>query len=284
MNVADVAGNRILLDVMNWALVALGLALPIYALLRRRFPGKGWGAGGHPAGRDCDALDLVVAVGFVLLWRFTLGHMTGGGSSGAGGSAGEALDLKDVIAGALFQLALGSFLTFYLHTLRMRSLVAWTGIRRHPPALVLGWALVFLVPAFFALYAVQDWSSHHLLDPAGLEDTPQPAVESFIHAPMVLRLALAITAVGIAPVMEEFLFRGFIQQAVKKFTDVPFAVIFSGLVFALAHQHLGSLLPLGLLGMTLAAAYEITGSLAVVVLMHALFNLASLGLLTLGGQ
>ncbi len=35
---------------------------------------------------------------------------------------------------------------------------------------------------------------------------------------------------------------------------------------------------------TLAAAYEITGSLAVVVLMHALFNLASLGLLTLGGQ
>ena len=277
---ADEAANRILLDVMHWALLALGLALPLYALLRRRLPHRNWGGGGHPAGEGCDAADLVVAVGFVLLWRLMIGHSA---SVPATGAHSARLNLQDVAAGALFQLAIGSFLTFYLHTLRMRNLVAWTGILRHPPALVLGWALVFLVPAFFALYGVQDWSVRSLLEPAGLDDGPQPAVDSFIHAPTLLRLALGVTAVGIAPVIEEFLFRGFIQQAVKKFTDLPFAVIFSGVVFALAHQHLGSLIPLGLLGMALALAYEITGSLAVVVLMHALFNLASLGLLTLGG-
>jgi len=75
-----------------------------------------------------------------------------------------------------------------------------------------------------------------------------------------------------APVMEELVFRGVFFSEGVKFLGRGYALIASGLFFAVIHSNLLSLVPLTLLGILFAIAYEKTRTLAVPVLMHAFFN------------
>ncbi|MDP7309440.1 MAG: CPBP family intramembrane metalloprotease, partial [Roseibacillus sp.] len=70
-------------------------------------------------------------------------------------------------------------------------------------------------------------------------------------------------------------FRGYIYVVVKRFTNIPFAVIFSGLLFGAVHGNLLALLPLTILGIVLALAYEYTGSLWAPIAIHFCFNAAT---------
>jgi membrane protease YdiL (CAAX protease family) len=90
------------------------------------------------------------------------------------------------------------------------------------------------------------------------------------------RVIMAVAAVIVAPLVEETVFRGFVYGVVKRFTDPIFAAIVSSALFALAHFHLGSAVPLFVLALGFVGAYERTGSLLVPMLMHALFNAISL--------
>ena len=79
-------------------------------------------------------------------------------------------------------------------------------------------------------------------------------------------------AIVTAPLTEELLFRGFLYGVVKRITDRWFAAVFTAMIFALVHLHVGSAPPLFLLGLCLAIAYEQTGCLLVPSFMHAMFN------------
>ena len=92
--------------------------------------------------------------------------------------------------------------------------------------------------------------------------------------PLVLGLVAMVACVG-APLAEEVVFRGYIYAAVKRFTNIPFAVIFSGLLFGAVHGNLLALLPLTVLGIVLALAYEYTGSLWAPIAIHFCFNAAT---------
>ena len=92
--------------------------------------------------------------------------------------------------------------------------------------------------------------------------------------PLVLGLVAVVACVG-APLAEEVVFRGYIYAAVKRFTNIPFAVIFSGLLFGAVHGNLLALLPLTVLGIVLALAYEYTGSLWAPIAIHFCFNAAT---------
>ena len=56
----------------------------------------------------------------------------------------------------------------------------------------------------------------------------------------------------------------------------------TSLIFALVHQHIGTMVPLFSLGLVLVLAYELTGSLLVPIFIHALFNLGSTALILMG--
>ena len=51
-----------------------------------------------------------------------------------------------------------------------------------------------------------------------------------------------------------------------------FAAIFTSLIFACVHRYVGGLVPLFVLSMGFAVAYEMTGCLLVPIIMHAFFN------------
>ena len=86
------------------------------------------------------------------------------------------------------------------------------------------------------------------------------------------RIMIIVFAVGIAPVVEEFVFRFFIYGVLKRYFGILLGVILSALLFAAAHAHFPSFVPLFALGSCFAIAYEWSGSILVSMTMHSLFN------------
>jgi membrane protease YdiL (CAAX protease family) len=86
---------------------------------------------------------------------------------------------------------------------------------------------------------------------------------------------IVILACVVAPIVEELLFRGFLFNALLRYTPVWLAVVLCGALFGLAHNqpgNLGALAPLAAVGMVLATIYYRSGSLVAAMLAHASFN------------
>ena len=90
------------------------------------------------------------------------------------------------------------------------------------------------------------------------------------------RIMIIVFAVAIAPVIEEFLFRFFLYGVLKRYFGRFLGMIVNALLFAAAHTHLPSFVPLFILGSCFTIAYEWSGSILVSMTMHALFNSLSL--------
>lgn len=96
---------------------------------------------------------------------------------------------------------------------------------------------------------------------------------------MSIRLLGAFTAIVLAPVTEECIFRGAIYRFLKtKMTPLQAGVL-SSVLFAGIHCNLAAFLPLFLLGLLLVKAYEAKGHIAVPIIFHGLFNFNTIFLL-----
>lgn len=96
------------------------------------------------------------------------------------------------------------------------------------------------------------------------------------------RLAMIVAAVVVAPVVEEFIFRGYLYGVLRRYLGFGAGLVLNAALFAGIHLHVPSLAPLFVFALCLTLAYERTGSLLVPMAMHALFNALSVALLLLG--
>jgi membrane protease YdiL (CAAX protease family) len=100
-----------------------------------------------------------------------------------------------------------------------------------------------------------------------------PLLELVLTTGDPLALAcLAITAVVVAPLFEETLFRGVLLPVLTRHWGAAAGVGLSALIFGLAHLSLGELTPLTLLGLALGWLRLRHGRLGPCVLMHGLWN------------
>jgi membrane protease YdiL (CAAX protease family) len=107
----------------------------------------------------------------------------------------------------------------------------------------------------------------------GGDSNKQSIVEFFSGSRTIEeRIMIIVFAVAIAPVVEEFVFRFFIYGVLKRYFGWLAGVILSAGLFAAAHAHFPSFVPLFVLGSCFAIAYEWSGSLLVSMTMHSLFN------------
>ena len=93
------------------------------------------------------------------------------------------------------------------------------------------------------------------------------------------RIMIIVFAIAVAPVIEEFLFRFFFYNVIKRYLGRLVGVTFSALLFAAAHAHFPSFVPLFVLGSCFAIAYEWSGSILVAMTMHSLFKSLTLAAL-----
>jgi membrane protease YdiL (CAAX protease family) len=97
------------------------------------------------------------------------------------------------------------------------------------------------------------------------------------------RLAVVLSAVIAAPIVEEFFFRRVLQGWLDRWVPRGGAVPLSAAIFAALHLRQGlAPVPLFLLGLVLGELVRRTGSLVPAILLHTLFNAVSVGLLFLG--
>ena len=92
---------------------------------------------------------------------------------------------------------------------------------------------------------------------------------------------LAFFAVGLAPVAEEFIFRGMLYPFIKQLGWPRLAFVGVSFMFALIHFDAGTFLALFALALILTWLYEITDNLLASITVHALFNGANLVMLAL---
>ena len=86
------------------------------------------------------------------------------------------------------------------------------------------------------------------------------------------KLLLVFTAVVVAPVTEELVFRGYLHGVLRQIGGRWCGILVNSLIFAGIHGHIPSLAGLFIFAVALSLIYERTGSLWTNLLMHAGFN------------
>jgi len=124
------------------------------------------------------------------------------------------------------------------------------------------------------------WSSLlNILQQSGLIDEvpPQELITLFESGgnPIAIGL-LVIFAIVLAPIVEEFVFRGCVYRFLKSQTAPIYAQIISGSIFSMMHANVLSFMPLVVVGILLARVYEKEGHILVSICFHAFFNAFSL--------
>ncbi len=242
-----------------------------YHIAYRLAPLRRWSSHGTVPTSEFGITDIFLAI-VLLVFLFLL--QRGGAEPGAAKQVAQDTT-QATLGGALMivnVLVMGAVPLAYLGLVKNISLSELFGLRRLKITTAFLWAVCGLIAVLIPV-ALASGASNSLLNFMGLDTSPQDAVQLIGNTKSPLALGLMIfAAVVAAPLAEEIIFRGFLYPVIKRYSDRFFAALLSGLFFALAHSHLGSLLPLLVLGIALAAAFEISGSLLVPIGIHALFN------------
>lgn len=136
------------------------------------------------------------------------------------------------------------------------------GFRRFKASAVL-WVLLA-----FVVYILIAWGYSELVT-LPEEDLPK---ELGAESGTAFAVAAGIVIVGIAPLTEEFFFRGYVYASLRNGIGVFPAALASGAIFGLLHFEPLTMVPLTALGVVLALLYERTGSLWPSIGLHAVNN------------
>ena len=180
--------------------------------------------------------------------------------------------ISDAILNNIIFLMIGAFVFSFGSFIRGRNPNQVFGINKISFGKVLAWGFGAMVPVYillgFGSFITQ------LIIPSK-EQTPemQEIVQTMISSnDITIRIAILFSAIIVAPIVEEIIFRGYIYPALKRYSHGLFAGFMTSLLFAVVHGHVEGLVPLLFLAIILTLCYEKTGSIFVPILIHALFN------------
>jgi len=253
-----------------FSLILLAFGIAIYSRLIARLRR----AGGEVGAASFDLPDLLVSI--------VLASFFGGLVVRAALKRAEAAEMtpEQVLPSSLMFVGFVAGLCFFLFFRGIRISEVF-GFARVSAARVAGWAALLLLAAFPFVGAANAITLFTLKN----EAAEQPLVKLFRSAAergdaSTIGIVL-LAGVVLAPVCEEFLFRGFFYGVGKRYAGARLSGLLTAALFAAFHASLTSLPGLFVLAVALTLAYERTGSLAVPMTMHALFNATSLALLYL---
>jgi membrane protease YdiL (CAAX protease family) len=137
-------------------------------------------------------------------------------------------------------------------------------------------AIVSMIIALPLIIVLLDFSIR-IFTSIGWETKQQAAVTMIEHAALPwTEVYLALFTVLIAPVAEEFIFRGALYPLIKQAGFPRLAFLGVNLAFAAIHLDLVRFLPLFVLGLIFTWLYEITDNLLAPITAHIIFNTVNL--------
>ena len=100
---------------------------------------------------------------------------------------------------------------------------------------------------------------------------PSDLPREWADAPVSFAI-IAISAIIVAPLVEEIFFRGFMYQALRRTMAILPAALLTSLVFGIAHIDPAIIIPIAVVGMILLGIYRWTGNLWSSIITHAGYN------------
>jgi membrane protease YdiL (CAAX protease family) len=163
------------------------------------------------------------------------------------------------------------FLFLRLHRTGWRAAFGFRGPKiKHPVLLTLGFMIVFLV-----VWLLQG-ASIEVLKKLGWSPESQMAVLLLLKAKSWwVTVYFGLFAVVIAPVAEEFIFRGMLFPFVRQLGFPKLAWFGVSALFAAIHMNVPTFVPLFVFALALTWLYEKTDNLLAPITAHALFNAAN---------
>lgn len=231
----------------------------------------------HDAGEPEDAFAVPFSIFDALamvLWSFVAQYLVVG-TALAAGVVEVGSDLSGQPEAALTLQIVGQVLTLVglVAYLSARGALSWRLLgpvrprwRHVAMGIGLGWVGLLLV-------LVSSEFVNRSFGP--FQDPEQFALEVSTTSGIVLALA-AVSAVALAPVAEEVIFRSLLFQSIRRKLGMVAAIVLQSLVFAYIHFEVvdspPAMVGLVLLGLWLAASFHRVGSLVVAVTAHATYN------------
>jgi len=280
----ETAAKYVLLDFELIALIALAMGVLVYAVAKRLRRDSYDALGAVDAMRDYDGFDLVLVLFPAMLFLVNpiLEAIVAGKGVGARDDSVQPMEIGIfVILVTLGFYFIAGVLTYGLiEWVRNRRISDLFGLRR-----LRLWSIVLIslfggiVSLFICGWLVGNFASDYLESLFGKLEVQEPVkmlLDSNSTVHFVLSVVIACVA---APLVEEFLFRGYFYGALRHLTHPVFAAVVVGVLFAVAHRNLPALLPLWAFSVLLCLAYELTRCLWVPVGMHVVFNAANIVLM-----
>jgi membrane protease YdiL (CAAX protease family) len=272
----EIAAAQIVLDIQIIALFAMILGIVVYGVHRRKGPAA-------PRWFDArvdrfDGLDFLALL-FPLapfLFKPYVSSLTLAQESPPPAPPTDP-DASLLTSSILVSIFLGVMVYGILVWVRGRDLKVMFGLDRLRLSkivlAVIVWGVASLVICMWLLATLSTAYIGKIFTNLSLQEPVRLIQES--SDPLQLVLAV-IAACVVAPLLEEFLFRGYFYGALRQFTTPFFAAMVVGALFATVHVNLPALVPLWGFSLLLCAAYEVTRCLWVTVGMHAIFNGANI--------
>lgn len=137
----------------------------------------------------------------------------------------------------------------------------------------LGLALLTLVAIYFSLGILD---AGHVIEHI-IQLTDAPSLQSVSQEMTAAKdpttlAALCFSAIIVAPIMEEVVFRGFLYNTLRQRAGIPSAILASSLFFSAIHTSLAQSLPLFIFACAQCLLYEKSNSLRAPIITHMLFN------------
>ena len=247
------------------------MALPGFAWVRRGREQKGAEEEGTVSTSEIQSFDLVIAAGYLILFLMVWKTLPE--------TLARTADADPTVGGVVVQMIGMIFLAGVVPAILFWRVnlkeffglewQAWKKVFWIAPAFV--FSMLVLLSLQIAL-GWQDWTEWKF----GAEQ--QAAVTLLKESKDVgLLLALAVSAVLIAPLTEEVIFRGYLYPVMKRYSNRWVAAVFTGVAFGVIHFNVFSLPTLAVMGVVLVVLYEKTGSLWVTIACHAAFNGLTVG-------
>ena len=185
----------------------------------------------------------------------------------------SSISLMDIIISNILFLIVGAVIFALASFSRGRKPKHVFGLRKRSQKYIIIITIAGMFVAYIAVFIGSIISSFLLSTGKPKKENLQEIVQTLMtNDDISLKIAIALSAIIFAPLIEEIIFRGYLYPVIKRFSHPIFSCVITSLLFAVIHSNLEGLIPLFLLAIVLTIFYEISKSIWVPILMHACFN------------
>ena len=185
----------------------------------------------------------------------------------------SSIGLVDILLSNIIFLTVGAIIFALASFSRGRKPKHVFGLRKRSKKYIIIITMAGMFVAYIAVFIGSVISNFLLSTGEPKKEDLQEIVQTLMtNDDISLKIAIALSAIIFAPLIEEVIFRGYLYPVIKRFSHPIFSCVITSLLFAVIHSNLEGLIPLFLLAIVLTIFYEISKSIWVPILMHACFN------------